>query len=129
MNIPKINTENIKTTVRSLPSNTLKGVNSVGEASINCANTVSTFIKGITPEKVKNIKTSAFASKISGFAKQAADKMPDFVKNAAKNSSEFVKQNKKTFAGGAVIAAAVACAVAIIKTVAGKIKEAKAAAK
>jgi len=124
---PIINT--IKNEAKALPEKTLKGVNSVGGATIKIKNNAKEFANKHLPMPnfVKNIKTPKFIKNVSEFISKNTSKAlknikaPKFIQNASK----FVKNNKEAFVGGAVIAAAVASAAAITKTVTDKIKETK----
>ena len=114
-----MNIDSIKSTIKAIPSQAKGVADTVGTTSINCAKTAGSFISQHTPETIKNIKTP---QAVDTFVNSAKEKTPEFLKSAGK----FIKNNKETFAGAAVILAAVISAISIVKGIVNKIQEAKA---
>ena len=108
-----MNIESITSTIKSIPQTAKNLTDTVGGASIKYAKQAGSFVAG----KLKLKKPENFDTFIANTKENA----PEFVKTAGR----FVKNNKETFVGGAVILAAVASAIAIVKSIAGKVKQAK----
>ena len=114
-----MNIDSIKSTIQAIPSNAKTAVNSVGESTINSVKSAGSFIKEHAPQTIKNIKKP---QAVDDFVSSAKKRTPNFLKEIGK----FIKKNKNIIAGTAVIVAAVASAISIIKAIVNKVKEAKA---
>lgn len=108
----------IKSNLTNVSKSALKSVNSVGSSAIKAKAHV---VKFASDNAKKFIKSEQIPDSFKTAKQNLKNiKVPDFMKPVL----EFVKNHKETFAGGAVILAAIACAGAIVKSITGNIKEA-----
>ena len=114
-----MNIGSIKNGIAGLPKQALNGVNAVGSTTIKAEQSAVKFVADHAKNLTKSKETPAWISNIKNAIKNI--QVPEFAKPAV----NFLKSHKETVVGAAVITAAVACATAIVKSVVGKINEAK----